>query len=235
MYNWEYFDKIYCISTPEASMRRLSCKSLFKKLNMNVDIQIFPRHPEGSNRGCFESHISILKDAYKKKYNRIIILEDDIIEGNVKPRIVDKIVHFLGKNKWDLFYFGAVPDCRKDNACIKHVKYNNFYRIKSLCTHAYAINRKAIEKFHDLNYIDIPIDYMYRDNNEIISYAYIPTQFFQETGFKVPQFVVNSYFRLVEMYSYNIGLSIYHPIYKLIFFIIVSFFLIKIQKIKTIK
>ena len=230
MYDWSYFDKIYCVSTPEASSRRLSCKSLCKKLNMSVDIKIFPRHPEGSNRGCFESHISIIKDAHQHKYDRIIILEDDIIEGNVNPKIVDKIIQFLKANNWDLFYFGAVPDCRRDNACVKHPKYKNFYRIKSLCTHAYAINKNAIKQFHDLNYIDLPIDYMYRDNNEIISYAYISTQFFQETGCNAPQFVINNYFRLVETYAYNIGVNIYHPVYKILFLLLFTVILYKICK-----
>ena len=46
MYDWSYFDKIYCISTPEASSRRVSCKSLCKKLDTlnilynDVDIDI---------------------------------------------------------------------------------------------------------------------------------------------------------------------------------------------------
>ena len=225
MYNWSYFDKIYCISTTKSYLKRSYFNHIAKELNMNVEMKIFERHPNGSNHGCALSHISIINDAFNNKYKRIIIFEDDIIEGVINEKLIEKITNFLQNVEWDLFYFGAVPDIRKDNMCVK--KENNFYRIKSLCTHAYALNYTAIEKYHNINYFDIPIDYIFRDDIKLKSYAHFPTQFFQETGFNVPQFIVNNYFRVIETYAYYIGVNINHPIYRLLLSIILFIILYK--------
>jgi GR25 family glycosyltransferase involved in LPS biosynthesis len=234
MYDWSYFDKIYCISTPESVLKRNLIRKISKQLKMNIDIRIFKRHPNGSNQGCFESHISVLKDAYKNKYNRVIILEDDIIMANINSHVIEKITNFLKNNRWDLFYLGAVPDARKHNFCIKVDKQPKFYRIKSLCTHAYVMNKNCIKKFHDINYIGIPIDYLYRDDESLISYAYFPTQFFQETGFKIPQILINYYFRFLENYAYYIGIHINNPIFKVTILILIFTVLIYFNfKIKS--
>jgi GR25 family glycosyltransferase involved in LPS biosynthesis len=226
--NWSYFDNIYCISTKDSYLRRNYFNHIAKKLNMKAKMKIVYRHPEGSNKGCALSHFSIIKDASENNYNRIIIFEDDIVEGTINTNILDKITNFLSTIEWDLFYFGAVPDCRKDNACIK--KNKGFYRIRSLCTHAYAMNRSAIEKYKDITYFDIPIDYMYRDDIQLKSYAHFPTQFFQETGNKAPQFIINNYFRIVETYAYYIGLNINHPLYRLL--ICIAFCIIIKKRLK---
>jgi hypothetical protein len=144
-YDWSYFEKIYCISTPKAYVRRCAVREISEKLNATIDIRIFNRSSAGSNQGCGESHLSLVKEAYLKNFQRIIIFEDDIILSFISPYILENIVQFLkSKNEWDLFYFGAVPDCRKDSCCTE--RQGSFYRIRSLCTHAYALNRNFIEK-----------------------------------------------------------------------------------------
>lgn len=214
MLDWSYFDKIYCITTKESYNRRTSCRIVAKEYNINICFKKVERHPNGSNHGCFESHIDIIREAKEQNLQRIIILEDDIIPQYLNEKVLNKITNFLQSNEWDLFYFGAVPDCRRDNAAVK-VK-DSFYRIRSLCTHAYAINRSAIEKFHDYQYIQIPIDYLYRDDLSLISYAHYPTQFYQETGVNAPQPFINAYLRMVEFYAYYCGISLCHPVLQLI-------------------
>jgi GR25 family glycosyltransferase involved in LPS biosynthesis len=228
MYNWSYFDKIYCISTKDSYLRRTYFNQIAKDLNMKVEMKIFDRHPEGSNKGCTLSHFSIIKDAFENNYNKIIIFEDDIVEAVINKYILDKITTFLSSIQWDLFYFGAVPDCRKDNICEE--KNKGFYRIRSLCTHSYAMNRSAIEKYKDLSYFGIPIDYLYRDDIELKSYAHFPTQFFQETAFKVPQFIINNYFRIVETYAYYIGININHPLYRLLLSVLLCIIIKSLNK-----
>jgi len=225
-YNWNYFDKIYCISTTNSYLRRSYFNYLAKKLNINFCMKIFEKHSTDSNYGCATSHLHIFKEAYLKNYKKILIFEDDVIENYINPTILNKIINFLDNIEWDLFYFGAVPDCRKDNFCTKIS--NNFYKIKSLCTHAYAINQQAIKKYYNLIYYDIPIDYIFRDDSELKSYAHFPTQFFQETNFKVPQFVINSYFKILEFYSYYIGINIRHPIYRIIISLFIIFLTYKL-------
>jgi len=226
MLDWSYFDKIYCITTKESFIRRSSCKIIAKEYNMDVCFKKVERHPGGSNHGCFISHMNIFKEAKDQNLQRIIILEDDIIPRYLNEKVLNKITDFLQNNEWDLFYFGAVPDCRRDNSAIK-VK-DRFYRIRSLCTHAYAINRSAIEKFHDSQYYShIPLDYLFRDDVSLVSYAHYPTQFYQETGVNAPQPFINAYLRMVEFYAYHCGMSLYHPILQSIICIIFLILFIK--------
>ena len=231
MLDWSYFDKIYCITTKESFIRRSSCRMIAKEYNMDICFKKVERHPNGSNHGCFLSHIDIFKEAKDLNLQRIIVLEDDIIPQHLNENVLKKITDFLQNNDWDFFYFGAVPDCRKDNAAVKLKDGNGFYRIRSLCTHAYAINRSAIDKYYDSEYYShIPLDYLFRDDLSLTSYAHYPTQFYQETGFNAPQPLINAYLRIVEFYAYHCGLSIYHPSIQTI--ICILFVILFYQKVK---
>ena len=230
-FDWSYFDRIYCISTPEAYIRRCAIREIARKLQVNIDIRIFKRNSAGSNQGCGESHVSIIKEAYGKNFQRIIIVEDDIIISFLSPVILKDIVQFLKrKSEWDLFYFGAVPDSRKDNCCREREK--GFYRIKSLCTHAYALNRNFMAKYQDLydNFSIYPLDYIFRDDFELNSYARFPTQFNQETSVPIPQPLINFYLLLVQVYAYYIGMSIYHPNWKIIVTILIMLMIYRISR-----
>lgn len=73
-----------------------------------------------------------------------------------------------------------------------------------------------MEKYQDLcdtphDFWVHPLDYIFRDDLTLKSYARFPTQFYQETGVNLPQTSINLYLLFVQIYAYFIGTSIFHP------------------------
>lgn len=206
MYKWDYFDEIICISCEESTKRRKDCDIIFKKYNIPIKYWIVKRHPISSDEGVFESQSHIINYCYKNNKKNVLLFEDDIIpSSSLNVKNLSECINFMTHNKWDLFYFGASHDIR-----YYHTKKitDSIYKTRSICCHALALNRSAIERYYGMEYKDIPIDYIYRDENGLISYAYYPTFFYQHTKYRkyFPQFFVNTYFRLLEFYSVKINI-----------------------------
>jgi GR25 family glycosyltransferase involved in LPS biosynthesis len=148
--------------------------------------------------GCFLSHLSILKDAHEKKFERIWILEDDIeIFEDLKTvsSSLDFLDHF--DPEWDVFYtdpnnidqFGNYrtvsnplgppkPLIRKDDAYYNQKKIVNedimriYYRGG---TYSMLISRRGIEKiYRTLIFLPIiiPLDEMIHFIDGIREYAF---------------------------------------------------------------
>ena len=213
---WDFFDEIYCINLYTAEDRFLHIKKLAKKYSIPIKFYRTHRHKKGGLHGCFESHISVIKKAYENGVENILVLEDDLQPGTVTQKHLDRAVNFMKKNKaWSIFYLGAVPDLRK-GSCHKIKGFSHVYQLKSICTHAYAINRRAMKKLKNLTYQGTPIDYYFRDN--IRCYGIYPSVFYQggfessiTSGFdwhsRILPGIVGFYFRALEFYSYHVGFS----------------------------
>lgn len=208
----EKIGPVYCINLRNRKDRLKEVSRIFDKLKVNVNYHIVDKHPEGGTHGCFNSHIEIITDAYKKGYERCVIFEDDIVltEGYNKKQL-RKCIRFMNKNKtWNIFYLGVLPDIRKSQTQIVE---NNIYKLSGICTHAYVIHKRLMEKLIGLKYIGIPIDYLYMQLNEC--YAVYPTMFFQglspsdiaSTSWNTSlrsDVVVRAYYRFQEMYAYYV-------------------------------
>lgn len=228
MWNWNYFDDIICISCKPSIKRRKNCDKIFKKYKIPARYFIVDRHPNGSNHGCFLSHINIYKEAFEKQHKKILIFEDDIVPStSLTSQNLNKSIRFMKKNKWDVFYLGAVPDLRGFKSTSKS-STENIYRLKSICTHAYVVGENVINNYKDLEYKKTPIDYLLRDDEKLNMFAYYPTFFYQETGYITvfSQNAINTYFRCLEWYAYNIGVPL--VITFILFFVII---IISIRKL----
>jgi glycosyl transferase family 25 len=83
------FDRIYVINLPERADRRREMAVELGRIGLRVDdplVQFFPavRPPDRGDfesigaRGCFLSHLGVLKDSVARGYGSILILEDDV-------------------------------------------------------------------------------------------------------------------------------------------------------------
>lgn len=111
--------------------------------------------------GCYNSHINLYKKI-KNRYNNTdysLIFEDDfdIRIENFNTHIKN-ILHNIANTDFDIIYLGYLHDNvgekYKDNIFHPH------QTIDLLCTHAYIVNNKNIDKFltAEMLYIDMPID-----------------------------------------------------------------------------
>ena len=233
MYDWSLFDDIICISCKDSVERREICDKIFKKYKIPARYSIVERHSNGINEGCFESHINIFKECYEKGKKNVLVFEDDIVTSEfLTPENLNICNDFMKNNRWDLFYLGAVPDIRTYNQMDKREK--GIYKIRSICTHAYAANENIIKKYKDLKYKGIPIDYMFRDQ-ETEAYSLFPTLFYQNTGLikYFSQDAINEYFKLLEWYAYNFNFQLRYII--IIILMLILLFIIIILIFRKIK
>jgi glycosyl transferase family 25 len=135
-----------------------------------------------SQLGCVLSHLEILKMARDKKYESILILEDDVAFVN---DFINKFYNFYSNfNKdWDMIYFSGSLVELEDEEC------GEFYKRLKSChtTHSYSVNKNIydflIKSIEENIYIS-PIDVTYTKVQSLIkSYITIPFLAYQSAGF----------------------------------------------------
>lgn len=104
----KYFDKIYYINLDRRQDRRKACEEQLAKYNITAErVTAFDTASLGISGaiGCHKSHVEVLKDAYKNGYNKILLLEDDI----VFTKDFDNFSSIPSPDSfhWEMLYFGA--------------------------------------------------------------------------------------------------------------------------------
>ena len=96
---------------------------------------------------CCYSHINLLKDAYKNKYNNILLLQDDVYCENIGELKyeIDKYHNLIKKyNDFDLYYLGRL---KMTNENEEKFKDTDFLVPKySWNAHSVIFSRNCIEK-----------------------------------------------------------------------------------------
>ena len=220
--HWNFFDAIYCINLERDIKKYENVKIIFQHLEIPV---IFFKGCEDyiSNRGCLESHKAIYNLSLEKGFQNVLIFEDDIIPTKeITSEKIKLCIDFMKTYPWDIFYFGAVPSILNYSNIKSPV--NNIYKIRGICTHAYALNRSALEKLKDIKYLpESPLDYTLRNDETLESYAVYPSFFYQKTGFNLPENIITLGLRANEFYAYNIGFPAKYVI--IILLIIIAIFI----------
>jgi GR25 family glycosyltransferase involved in LPS biosynthesis len=168
----ELFDKIYLLNLKKDTTRLEKTTKLLN--NHNIKYTIFEaidgltKETEFANLkthkinslgayGCLLSHIEIYKDALTNNYNRILILEDDIL--------IHKDIHNLFKTlkipDWNLLYFGSSQRLGTWNN-IEFINKNIYKAYMSRGTFAYAIAKDILPKLINLPH-NQPIDLLLND------------------------------------------------------------------------
>jgi hypothetical protein len=131
----DYFDRIYVINLPARTDRRREMAEQLAKVNLGFDdpriglfSAIHPDHAAGfesiGTRGCFLSHLEVLRDARHNSFDRILILEDDL---NFTPDFLQRCpaaLSALAARNWELFYGGyqfpgkSVPPAGADGLAV---------------------------------------------------------------------------------------------------------------------
>jgi hypothetical protein len=226
---WNFFDCIYCVNLEKDEDRYNKAVYIFK--HYDIPVTFFKGILDNiGNKGCLESHKAIYNLALSKGYNKILIFEDDIIPTlQINTKNILYYTDFLKNNNWDIFYFGAMPDCFSYSQ--KQVGVPNIYKIRGICTHAYALNKNAMEKLKDIEYTpEAPLDYIIKKDEELNSFAAYPSLFYQKTNYNLPESIIILGLKLNEIYAYHLGIPVK---FILIGVVIVSifFFLNRLKKI----
>jgi hypothetical protein len=141
--DWDYFDKIYCISMDERSDRREEAENQFDKIGLLEYVEFFTvkKHPHDSEEGIFESHTACIKKGLAAGAGNIVIFEDDIIFDGFCPERLKQCIDFMRDNSdWKALFFGCLVSGsrRTHSKGVLKIKYRSL-------THAYVLNRGFAE------------------------------------------------------------------------------------------
>lgn len=141
----EFFDEIYCINLDRRTDRWEEVQAELSKWNIHakrisaVDGETLAPHPDqiisANEMGCVKSHLSILEEMSRKKYDKVLILEDDILFIR-DPHKQTKIISEYLPDKWDMLYLGG-------NQVKPLIKQGSIWKCtRTFTTCAYGITRE---------------------------------------------------------------------------------------------
>ncbi len=148
----DYFEGVYAVNLPERKDRYQLIVKELESAGMPLTphkVEIFPaiRPDEAGGfssigaRGCFSSHLAILKQAKQQGLSNILIVEDDL-KISEKFRIDEAvIVEQLCQQDWDFAYFGHVEEVGEKSP-VALVPFSEGV----MTTHFYAVNAKIFDR-----------------------------------------------------------------------------------------
>ena len=214
-------DEIVCISLDISENRRKHFQKYFS--NMSYRFNLVKKHKKGGVYGCFHSHISIIKDAYKRNIENILVFEDDAKPtASLTNENLEEVNNFLKLNKnYDCFYLGCFAIGAKTNNLLI-TPFNsiskNIYKFNPLATHAIIYNRRGMKKilnnyknFIGLCHYDIYLSRYAKLNN----YCYFPILIDQNFNFEYNiealnlfELVLRNLYPIIELFKINYNISV---------------------------
>lgn len=185
---YAYFDDIVCITLKHREDRREHMNAVTTALSIPLRYQMVERHEKGGMYGCFASHVEVITDCYHKGCKRILIFEDDVVPTpSYSINDVKTAVCFMQseEDRWDMFYFGYFvfnTNVRDMIISAAPTSSKHVIRYAPLATHAYCVNRHAMEKILQVYppYIgNIHLDVFYSKLG-LRSFCYVPMMFEQK-------------------------------------------------------
>lgn len=112
-----FFDQAYIINLPERFDRREGMQSELKMLGLSSltdRVSFFPAikpvdkgdFPSIGSRGCFLSHLEVLREAKNKGLGNVLIMEDDLSFTRLLIKEQDAVINELRHLDWDFAYLG---------------------------------------------------------------------------------------------------------------------------------
>lgn len=151
----DMFELCYCINLDSRKDRWQKTQFELEILDISPERFKAIEHSMGW-MGCSQSHLSILKEARRKKKN-VFIFEDDVQIINYEKGILESALNELSDWGWAMFYLGGNPLAPFHQVSDHLAKLNYAHS-----THAYGINKdyldriiSAIELFEGIYPIDV--------------------------------------------------------------------------------
>ena len=223
----DFFSKIYCINLDSRPDKYEICASEFEKFGIEVERVsgidgnrvIKPSGENVSNGayGLWSTHIKLIEEAIKNKYENILIFEDDVAFIDDFPERFNAKVSELPMD-WDLFYLGGNTNFDKAKISIisgdeKHIpNKENYKKLEyEICkttwiqtTHAVGINIKFYEtllnEYQNKPIKPIDVVHCHLQQNGCNTYCFLPSLVIQRPTFSD---IENTYVDYGKMDNFN--------------------------------
>lgn len=123
------------------------------------------RHLKYSEISLVLKHCWIVKDAFEKNYNSVLIFEDDVV---LQENFVSKFNSYKKQlpKDWDLCWVGSC--CNLHSSIVPGV--NVYKERSSRCTHAYMLSKSCISKIiNHINFVNDGADWYYNSLIETLN------------------------------------------------------------------
>ncbi len=148
----DFFERVYAINLPSRKDRHRMIVQELKKAGMPPKpnkVEIFPAirpndagdFPSIGARGCFESHLTILKQAQADRLTNVLIVEDDLKISEQFRSEQAVLLDRLCRTDWDFVYFGHIEPVAKTGG-VTLEPFSGPLRT----THFYAVNGKILDR-----------------------------------------------------------------------------------------
>ena len=148
----DFFDRVYAINLPYRKDRCRMIVQELKKAGMPLKpnhVEIFPAirpddagdFPSIGARGCFESHLTILKQAQADRLSNVLIVEDDLIISQGFRTEQAVLLDRLCRTDWGFVYFGHIEQVEKTGG----VTLEPFSE-PLITAHFYAVNGLILDR-----------------------------------------------------------------------------------------
>lgn len=176
-----FFDKIFYINLDADTERNEKMIEQFNKYNIsnyerisatvidsipdkyywrNFNVNALNEKYIKGSLGCRNSHWRIMGICLEKEYEKVLILEDDVVIKEDPNILLEKNKDLL--NSWDMLYFGGTEE--------------HHFNGQIVGAFAYALNRKLIEEiYYMLPSCGMEVDNFYAKILFHMSYNYSPT------------------------------------------------------------
>lgn len=114
-----FFDRTFIVNLPDRADRRRDMEQELEKAGMSLQpgkLDFFRAvRPDGLDgfpslgaRGCFLSHLSILRQAIREGLQNVLVMEDDLALSSVLKTDADGLLERLRSQPWHFAYFGHI-------------------------------------------------------------------------------------------------------------------------------
>ena len=111
------FDAVFVINLPHREDRRQEVEEQLQTCGMSLNspnVHLFPAirpdtadpFPSIGAKGCFLSHLGVLRLAHEAGHDNILLLEDDVDFTKTFRNPTPQTVETLKTDRWDISYFG---------------------------------------------------------------------------------------------------------------------------------
>lgn len=147
-----HFEQVSIINLPERTDRKQETLQEFSRAGWDIDgtrVSFFPalrpETPDGfptcGVRGCFLSHMEVLRKARENRAATVLIMEDDIAFTRDIDEIGTTVMAELDGIEWGFIYFGHDRPVKTNIPRVEQISE------PLLLAHFYAINGSCLERF----------------------------------------------------------------------------------------
>lgn len=149
----DFFDRTYIINLPDRFDRRQAIVQELENIGVSLapgKVEFFSgirpddagNFPSIGARGCFLSHLEILKQAQADRLDQVLVLEDDLMLSKYFQQQEAKVVEQLQLTDWDMVYLGL----HEDYPMVDEPVQLELCSTPLLKSHFYGVNGKALDR-----------------------------------------------------------------------------------------